>query len=41
MFSSKVAFLFHINGDMSHRVMSILEEVAPATEVYSIDESKL
>lgn len=26
-------------GDMSHRVMSILKDFAPATEIYSIDES--
>ncbi|ARJ43931.1 DNA polymerase V subunit UmuC [Pantoea alhagi] len=36
-----VDFPFHINADMSLRVMTILEEMAPKTEVYSIDESWL
>ncbi|GFZ68732.1 hypothetical protein PSE10B_52540 [Pseudomonas amygdali pv. eriobotryae] len=36
-----VDFLFHINGDMSERVMSIIESMVPATEVYSIDKNKL
>ncbi|MGZ2949548.1 RulB protein, partial [Pseudomonas aeruginosa] len=30
-----------MNGDMSQRVMTLLEEMAPAVEVYSIDKSKL
>ncbi|ARA80087.1 DUF4113 domain-containing protein [Pseudomonas amygdali pv. lachrymans] len=34
-----VDFLFHINGDMSQRVMSIIESMVPAVEVYSIDEA--
>ncbi|WP_426780950.1 DUF4113 domain-containing protein [Pseudomonas syringae] len=33
-----VYFLFHINGDMSERVMSIIESMVPAFEVY-IDEA--
>ncbi|QFZ02000.1 hypothetical protein CPZ93_26850 [Pseudomonas aeruginosa] len=37
----RLDFLFHINGDMSQRVMTLLEEMAPAVEVYSIDKSKL
>ena len=37
VFSSNYA----LYADMSHRVMSILEEMAPATEVYSIDEAFL
>ncbi|WP_437610788.1 translesion error-prone DNA polymerase V subunit UmuC [Erwinia sp. V71] len=37
VFSSNYA----LYGDMSHRVMSLLEEMAPATEVYSIDEAFL
>lgn len=32
-------FPFHINGDMSERVMSIIESMVPASEVYSIDEA--
>ncbi len=36
-FSSNYA----LYGDMSARVMTILEEMAPAVEVYSIDKSKL
>jgi nucleotidyltransferase/DNA polymerase involved in DNA repair len=34
-----VDFLFHINGDMSERVMTLIESMVPAAEVYSIDES--
>ncbi|KPY01817.1 ImpB/mucB/samB family protein [Pseudomonas amygdali pv. mori] len=34
-----VDFLFHINGDMSERVMSIIESMVPASEIYSIDEA--
>lgn len=37
VFSSNYA----LYADMSHRVMSILEEMAPATEIYSIDEAFL
>lgn len=36
-FSSNYA----LYGDMSQRVMTLLEEMAPAVEVYSIDKSKL
>lgn len=36
-----IDFLLHINGDMSERVMSIIEARLPAVEVYSIDKSKL
>ncbi|KPY97612.1 UmuC [Pseudomonas syringae pv. aptata] len=36
-----VEFPFHINGDMSERVMSIIESMVPASEVYSIDKNKL
>lgn len=32
---------FHINGDMSARMMTILGEMAAGQEVYSIDESFL
>lgn len=35
-----VDFLFHINGDMSERVMTLIESMVPEAEVYSIDESK-
>ncbi|MBT9431235.1 translesion error-prone DNA polymerase V subunit UmuC [Candidatus Sodalis endolongispinus] len=35
VFSSNYA----LYADMSHRVMSILEEMAPAVEIYSIDEA--
>lgn len=34
-------FLFHINGDMSARIMSTLEEMAPELTIYSIDEAFL
>lgn len=34
-------FVFHINGDMSNRMMSILGDMAPGQEIYSIDESFL
>lgn len=37
VFSSNYA----LYADMSHRVMTILEEMAPATEIYSIDEAFL
>lgn len=37
VFSSNYA----LYGDMSHRVMSMLEEMAPAVDVYSIDEAFL
>ncbi|MDU6441946.1 MAG: translesion error-prone DNA polymerase V subunit UmuC [Pantoea sp.] len=40
-FKSRVEFLFHINGDMSQRMMTILGEMAPGQEIYSIDESFL
>ena len=36
-----VDFPFHINGYMSQRMMSILGEMAPGQELYSIDESFL
>lgn len=36
-----IDFLLHINGDMSERVMTILEGYFPSIEVYSIDKSKL
>ena len=32
-------FPFHINADMSQRVMTTLESMVPAIEVYSIDEA--
>ncbi|RML91424.1 ImpB/mucB/samB protein, partial [Pseudomonas syringae pv. maculicola] len=32
-------FPFHINGDMSERIMTIIESMVPASEVYSIDEA--
>lgn len=38
-FKSRVEFLFHINADLSARVMSVLESLAPKVEVYSIDEA--
>ncbi len=34
-----IDFLLHINGDMSQRVMTILEGMAPVLVVYSIDEA--
>ncbi|SDJ53020.1 DNA polymerase V, partial [Pseudomonas abietaniphila] len=34
-----IDFLLHINGDMSERVMMIIESMVPALEVYSIDEA--
>src|SRR3990167_2085451 len=34
-----IDFLLHINGDMSERVMSVIESLVPALEVYSIDEA--
>ena len=34
-----IDFLLHINGDMSERVMTVIESLVPAVEVYSIDES--
>jgi DNA polymerase V len=34
-----IDFLLHINGDMSERVMTIIESLVPALEVYSIDEA--
>lgn len=34
-----IDFLLHINGDMSERVMSIIESLVPDLEVYSIDEA--
>ena len=34
----QVEFLFHINGDMSERVMTLIESRVPSAEVYSIDE---
>ncbi|MBD8234891.1 translesion error-prone DNA polymerase V subunit UmuC, partial [Pantoea agglomerans] len=39
--TNPVDFPFHINGDMSERMMSILGEMAPGQEIYSIDESFL
>lgn len=32
---------YHLYGDMSHRVMSILKQHVPAIEIYSIDEAFL
>ncbi len=37
VFSSNYA----LYADMSHRVMTTLEQMAPAIEIYSIDKSKL
>lgn len=34
-----IDFLLHINGDMSERVMTILESRFPSIEIYSIDEA--
>lgn len=34
-------FVFHINGDMSARAISILKEMAEGQENYSIDKSFL
>ena len=34
-----IDFLLHINGDMSQRVMTVIEGMVPAVEVYSIDEA--
>lgn len=39
--NNPVDFPFHINGDMSARMMAILGEMAAGQEVYSIDESFL
>lgn len=39
--SNFIDFAFHINADMSRRVMDTLEEMAPAVEIYSLDKSKL
>jgi len=39
--TNTVDFPFHINGDMSARMMAILGEMAAGQEVYSIDESFL
>ncbi|MBZ3665573.1 DNA-directed DNA polymerase [Pseudomonas monteilii] len=36
-FSSNYA----LYGDMSERVMTLIESMVPATEIYSIDKSKL
>jgi len=36
-----IDFLLHINGDISERVMTVIESLVPALEVYSIDKSKL
>lgn len=36
-----IDFLLHINGDMSERVMTVIESLVPAVEVYSIDKNKL
>lgn len=41
MRNNPVDFPFHINGDMSARMMAILGEMAPGQEIYSIDESFL
>jgi nucleotidyltransferase/DNA polymerase involved in DNA repair len=32
---------FHINGDMSRRVMNVLQRFTPELEIYSIDEAFL
>jgi DNA polymerase V len=34
-----IDFLLHINGDLSERVMTVIEGMVPALEVYSIDEA--
>ena len=34
-----IDFLLHINGDMSARVMQVIESLVPQVEVYSIDEA--
>jgi len=34
-----IDFLLHINGDMSERVMTVIESLVPAVEVYSVDEA--
>ncbi|WP_249337100.1 hypothetical protein [Serratia plymuthica] len=34
-------FVFHINGDLSARCMTVLESLAPAITIYSIDEAFL
>ncbi len=34
-----IDFLLHINGDMSERVMTLLEARFPSIEIYSIDEA--
>jgi len=39
--TNTVDFPFHINGDMSARMMALLGEMAAGQEVYSIDESFL
>lgn len=39
--SNFIDFAFHINADMSRRVMDTLEEMAPAVEIYSLDEAFL
>ncbi|MBD8234894.1 translesion error-prone DNA polymerase V subunit UmuC, partial [Pantoea agglomerans] len=39
--TNPVDFPFHINGDMSARMMAILGDIAPGQEIYSIDESFL
>ena len=36
-----VDFPFHINGDLSARMMALLGEMAAGQEVYSIDDSFL
>lgn len=36
-----VGFLFHINGQMSERVMTLIESMVCDSEVYSIDKNKL
>jgi len=36
-----IDFLLHINGDISERVMTVIEGLVPAVEVYSIDKSKM
>lgn len=36
-----VEFLFHINGDMSERVMSLIESMVRAAEIYSTNASQI
>ncbi|QHF43066.1 hypothetical protein PspS35_04440 [Pseudomonas sp. S35] len=36
-----IDFLFHINGQLSERVMTLIEAMVCDSEVYSIDKNKL